>query len=82
MSIQQKVIDVLSDKLSIGTPVDKDTITLDSLLREDLGLDSLGAVEMLFDLESEYDIAISDEDALTFKRVRDIVEYFERRGIK
>jgi len=75
MNIEQKVIKVLSEKLSI----DEEWIQPDALLREDLGLDSLAAVEMLFDLESEYDIEILDEEVQTFKRPRDIIEYLKNR---
>jgi len=75
MTIEAKVIEVLADKLSI----DVEKIKPDSLLMDDLGLDSLGAIEMLFDLESEYDIDIPDEDAEGFKRLRDIVAYLETR---
>ena len=75
MNIEQKVISVLSEKLSI----DEEWIQPDVLLREDLGLDSLGAVEMLFDLESEYDIEIPDEEVQAFKCPRNIIEYLKNR---
>lgn len=72
---EKKVIEVLADKLDI----DREKITADSLLVDDLGLDSLGAVEMLFDLETEYDIEIPNEDAQQFKKTQDIIEYLENK---
>ncbi|MCF6290992.1 MAG: acyl carrier protein [Desulfobacterales bacterium] len=74
-NFEKKVIEVLADKLDI----DSEKITADSLLADDLGLDSLGAVEMLFDLETEYDIEIPNEDAQQFKKTRDIIEYLENK---
>lgn len=46
----------------------RETVTLDSSF-ESLGIDSLDRLNILFDLESEFDIEINDEDA---KRVENI----------
>lgn len=52
-------------------------ITLDAAF-VDLGLDSLDGLEMMFDLESEFDVAIPDEVAGEIKTVRQAVEGIER----
>ena len=71
--IKQKVFQVLAEKMSL----DINTIHTDSHLVNDLGLDSLGAVEMLFDLESQYDIEISNEDAKKFVNPQNIIDYLK-----
>ncbi len=73
--IKQKVFQVLAEKLSM----DVDKIHSDSHLVNDLGLDSLGAVEMLFELETQYDLEISNEDASKFGTTQDIINYLESR---
>ena len=73
--IRKKVTEVLANKLNIA----EDSITLDSSLVGDLGMDSFGAMEMIFDLEETYDIEIQDEEVATFIRVADIVGYMERK---
>lgn len=73
--IKKKVFEVLSDKAC----VEQDTITLSSSLVDDLGMDSLDAVEMLFEFEEQYGIEIPDEDVQEFKKVQDIVSYLEKR---
>ncbi|MFC1895698.1 acyl carrier protein [Thermodesulfobacteriota bacterium] len=73
--IRRKVTEVLANKLNIA----EDSITLDSSLVDDLGIDSFGAMEMIFDLEETYDIEIQDEEAATFIRVADIVGYMEQK---
>ena len=73
--IKQKVFQVLAEKLSM----DIDKIHPDSHLVNDLGLDSLGAVEMLFELETQYDVEISNEEASKFATTQDIITYLESR---
>lgn len=50
-----------------------DQVTIDSTFQE-LGLDSLDAVNILFELEGEFNIAISDDQARSIKNVRQMVE--------
>ncbi|MDB4766628.1 acyl carrier protein [bacterium] len=49
----------------------------------DLGADSLEVVEMVMELEEEYDIQISDDVAERIETVRDAVKYIQdqRRGM-
>ena len=55
-----------------------DSITLDTNLIDDIGADSLDVVELIMNLEDEFGIAISDEDAAQLYTVRRIVEYLEK----
>lgn len=57
--------------------VSEDKITKEARLQEDLGADSLDAVELIMNIESEYDIMISDEQAVDIKTVGDIVDFIE-----
>ena len=69
----EKVKEIIAAQLN----VDADKITLDTSLVEDLKADSLDVVEMIMDLEREYDIEIPDEDLPKVTTVREIVEYIE-----
>ena len=53
--------------------ISPDQVTIDSTFQE-LGLDSLDAVNILFELEGEFNISISDEEARKIKDVRQMVE--------
>lgn len=57
--------------------IDKDTITPESEIIKDLGADSLDVVEMLLELENEYGVEITDEQAAELKTVGDIVKLVE-----
>jgi acyl carrier protein len=64
---------IIVDELNVNP----DKITLDASLSEDLGADSLDAVEVIMDLEDKYGITIDDETAKSIKTVKDLVDYIE-----
>lgn len=59
---------VLSDKLG----VDLKDISDNSKLNDDLGMDSLDAIELLMEFEKMYNIAIPDSEAEKVVKVSDI----------
>lgn len=73
--IEKKVIDVLADRASM----DPDRVTLQSRLVDDLGLDSLDAVEMVFQIEETYGIEIPDDQIREFMTGQDILTYLSGR---
>ena len=58
---------------------DVDSITPTHTLREDLGLNSLDAIELMFKIEEEFDISIPDKDMQSLVRVGDVIAYLEGR---
>lgn len=69
----EKVQDIISNQLGIN----KDTIKIESRLVDDLKADSLDVVELVMDLEQEFDIEIPDEQLPKVTQVKDIVDYIE-----
>ena len=53
------------------------TVTVDSQFQE-LGIDSMDAVEILFALENEFDINIPDEEVRSVRNVRQMCEGVEK----
>ena len=64
---------VIAETLS----VDEDKITLEASLTDDLGVDSLDAVELVMAIEDAVGVAIADEDLPNIKTVQDLVDYVE-----
>ncbi|XFA98123.1 acyl carrier protein [Candidatus Izemoplasma sp. B36] len=62
-----------------GLGVDKEKVTMEADLASDLGADSLDAVELIMELEDEFDVTIDDESAQGFKTVKDIYNYLEAK---
>ena len=55
-------------------------IKLESSLMDDLGADSLDAVELNMALEEAFEISIPDEAIANFKTVKDIVDYIDNEN--
>jgi acyl carrier protein len=57
--------------------VEADKVTMDTLLVDDLGADSLDAVELIMALEEEFGMEMEDSAAQNVKSVGDLVKYIE-----
>lgn len=72
------VFDTVKEIIVKELKIDPDKVTMDSSLQEDLGADSLDAVEIVMDIEDEFSISIDDEAADSIKTVRSLVDFIER----
>ena len=70
-----KVKEILVDQLDVN----EDSITLESVITDDLGADSLDVVDLVMSLEEEFDVEIPDEDIESIKTVEDIVKFIESK---
>lgn len=68
-TVKKIIVDTLS--------CDEEEVTLEASLIDDLGADSLSAVEICMALEEEFGVTISDEDIPTLKTVSDIINHLE-----
>lgn len=50
------------------------SINYNDRIEEDLGIDSMGATDMVFSLEDAFSISISDSELFEIKTINDIVE--------
>lgn len=57
--------------------VEANLITMEARLSEDLGADSIDAVELIMKIEDTFEVSVSDEQAQAIKSVGDIVRYLE-----
>jgi acyl carrier protein len=70
----EKVRDIIAKQLDI----EADTIKMESRLIDDLKADSLDIVELIMDLEQEFNIEIPDEELPKVQTVADIVGYLDQ----
>ena len=71
----ERVTDIVAEQLG----VDKEKITPETSFVNDLGADSLDTVELVMELEEEFDINIPDDAAEKIQTVGQAVEYIEAR---
>jgi acyl carrier protein len=69
----QRVLKVIATSKRIPL----ETVTIDSEFQQ-IGIDSMDAVEILFALENEFDISIPDDDVRSVRNVRQMCEGEEK----
>ncbi len=74
-TVFERVSKVIVDRLG----VDESEVKVEASFREDLGADSLDVVELVMELEDEFDMEISDEDAEKIATVGDAISYIESK---
>jgi len=74
VEIEEKVIQIVSEQMS----VDKSEITRNTSFVNDLNADSLDTVELVMELEDEFDMTIPDEEAEKLKTVGEAIDYIKR----
>jgi acyl carrier protein len=71
--VTTKVKAIIVDKLG----VDESEVTSDASFTNDLGADSLDTVELIMELEKEFDIQIPDDEAESIATVGDAISFVE-----
>lgn len=60
--------------------VDESKVTMEASFTDDLEADSLDVVELVMELEDEFDMEIADEEAEQINTVGDAVEYINSKS--
>ena len=71
--VAEKVKAIIVDKLG----VDEAEVTNEASFTNDLGADSLDTVELIMELEKEFDIQIPDDEAEGIATVDDAIKFVE-----
>lgn len=69
----ERVVKIVTERLN----VEESEVKPEATFKDDLGADSLDVVELVMELEDEFDLEISDEDAEKISTVGDVIEYIE-----
>jgi acyl carrier protein len=73
-SVEERVIDIVAEQLGVS----KDQIKLETSFVNDLGADSLDTVELVMELEEEFDINIPDDAAEKIQTVGQAIEHISK----
>lgn len=74
-SVEERVFDIVSDHLG----VDRDKLTRETSFVNDLGADSLDTVELVMELEEEFNINIPEDAAEKIQTVGEAIKYIEEQ---
>jgi acyl carrier protein len=73
-SVKERVIDIVAEQLGVS----KDQVSSETSFVNDLGADSLDTVELVMELEEEFDINIPDDAAEKIQTVGQAIDYIEK----
>ena len=73
-SVEARVTEIVAEQLG----VEKEKIKRESNFVNDLGADSLDTVELVMELEEEFDINIPDESAEKIQTVGEAIDHIEK----
>ncbi len=73
-SVEERVVDIVAEQLG----VDKEKVSRDTHFVNDLGADSLDTVELVMELEEEFDISIPEDQAEKIQRVGEAIDFIEK----
>lgn len=77
MTVAEKCKQIIVDQLGC----EKMEVFPSTRIVEDLGADSLDAVEIIMELEETFEIDIPDEDVETLTTVQAVIDYLTKRGV-
>ena len=71
--MKEELIKIIAEELS----VDEADVTMEANLQDDLGADSLDAIQLIMSIENEFDITIPETEIDNLKTVADLLKYIE-----
>jgi len=77
-SVEERVVDIVSENLGVN----KEQVTRETRFQEDVGADSLDIVELVMELEEEFEITIPDDQAEKIKTVGEAIDYIKQEQAK
>jgi len=72
-TLAERVMTIIAETQHIP----RERISVDSSF-EDLGMDSLGSLSLVYELEEEFNISIPNEEAMTLRTVRQAIESLKK----
>ena len=71
------VFEKVREILAAHFDMEESEITLETLLDEDLGADSLDLVDLIMDIEDEFNVEVPEDNTENLTKVADLVNYIE-----
>jgi acyl carrier protein len=76
VAVADKVYDIVAERMGVK----REDLSEQTSFVNDLGADSLDQVELVMEIEDQFDLNISDEDAEKIETIGDAIKYIEEHG--
>ena len=76
---KKEIFDIIKEYFISQFEVQEDKIAMEALLKDDLGLDSIDALDMIGMLEARLDMEIDGEELKNIRTVGDVVEFIYKK---
>lgn len=73
-SVEERVIEIVCENLAVS----KEQVNRNTSFIDDIGADSLDIVELVMELEEEFEITIPDDQAEKIKTVGEAIDYIQK----
>lgn len=73
--ILNKIIEIYEN--IVGEEVNKEKFTLSSNIKEDLGINSVGLLYLIVDIENKFNVVLHNQSIEKFVTLDDVVTYIE-----
>ena len=78
MELKERVINIIAEQLDIA----KEQCVPEASFIDDLGADSLDLVEMIMEMEENFNVQISDEELEHIRTIQDVIDFLRAKGVK
>lgn len=77
MKLEDRVIAIIMEHLDVT----REECVPEASFIEDLGADSLDLVELIMEMEENFDLQISDEELEKTRTIQDVINFLKSKGI-
>ena len=77
MKLEERVIEIIMEQLDVT----KEECLPEASFIEDLGADSLDLVELIMEMEENFEIQIADEELEKIRTIKDVIDFLKSKGV-
>ncbi len=77
MTLEDKVIDIIVEQLNVT----REECVPDASFLNDLGADSLDLVELIMEMEENFDVTVADDELEKIRTIQDVIDFLKRKGV-
>jgi len=77
MKLEERVIEIIMEQLDVT----KEECLPEASFIEDLGADSLDLVELIMEMEENFEIQIADEELEKIRTIKDVIDFLKSKDV-